>query len=81
MEPLFVWIPISFLNSKLPVAGVYVENTNPTAIYHHRSARYPLPLDPQLTLTLPYKAWQGQVSSNILWIEVVQSAKSSKTNR
>jgi hypothetical protein len=41
----------------------------------------PMPLDPQLTLTFPYKAWQGQVSSNVLWIEVVQSAKSSKTNR
>jgi hypothetical protein len=41
----------------------------------------PIPLDPQLIQTLPYKAWRGEIATNIVWIEVVQSGKSSSLNK
>jgi hypothetical protein len=41
----------------------------------------PTPLDRQLTQKLPYKAWRGEAATNIVWVEVVHSGKSSKTNR
>ena len=41
----------------------------------------PVPLDRQLTDALPYKAWRGQEETNIVWIKVLPSRGSLKSER
>lgn len=37
-----------------------------------------IPLDPEQTAKLPYKAWKGKVDTNEVWIEVVEPSKPDK---
>jgi hypothetical protein len=39
----------------------------------------PTPLDQQMIEKLPYKTWRGEAATNMVWVEVAHSRKSSNT--